>query len=1303
MSEGIAENAVAIVGISCRLPGAADPAAFWRLLLAGEHAIAEVPSGRWTPTPMTRFGAFLPEVDRFDAAFFGISPREAALLDPQQRLMLELAWEAAEDAGVAPTSLRGGRTGVFVGAMWDDYASIVRNAGMIGQHAITGVHRGILANRVSYVLGLRGPSLTVDTAQSSSLVAVHLAVESLRRGDCETAIAGGVNLNLFADSALMAAQFGGLSPDGRCYTFDARANGYVRGEGGGAVLLKPLASAVADGDDIYCVIRGGAVNNDGATDGLTVPNAAAQQDVVERAMRDAGVRATDVRYVELHGTGTPVGDPIEATALGAALGGDRAEPLLVGSAKTNVGHLEGAAGIVGLLKTTLSIRHGELPASLNFTEPNPRIPLDELRLSVVTEPRTWPGPAVAGVSSFGMGGTNCHLVLAGVERPEGPPRLPAPPSGPWVLSAPTPAALQAQAGRLLDALPVGEPDDVGLSLATTRSAFKHRAAILGHDFTTGLAALRDGTESPAVVTGRAGAEGRTAFLFTGQGSQQTGMGLQLREQSPVFAAAFDEVCAELDRHLDRPMAAVIADDVALQQTGYAQPALFAVEVALARLLEHWGIRPDILCGHSIGELVAAHLAGVLDLPSAAALVAARGRLMQNLPSGGGMAAIEAAEDEVREAVREFPGVDIAAVNGPLATVVSGDLHQVAEVASVFRERGRRTSSLRVSHAFHSGLMDPMLDEFRRVAEGLDYSSPSVPVLSNVTGTLAGDELATPDYWVRHVRATVRFGDCVRILQDHDVTACVELGPDAVLSAMARPSLPDTVQVIPTLRRDHEELPALLATLGRAFTAGVEVDWRAVFAQAGRVRLPTYAFQRERHWVDTGETQPAEPQTEVSFATRLAEASEDEQDTMLLDLVLSTTATVLGHVTPDAVDVDRAFREQGFDSLTAVEFGNRLSVTTGLRLPSSLLFNYPTPMALTEHLSAELLGGGAVAEPVAPGRVADDDPIAIVGMACRYPGGVATPADLWEFVAGERDAIGSFPTDRGWDLDELFDPDPAARGKSYVREGGFLADAAGFDAEFFGIGPREAAAMDPQQRLLLEVSWEALERAGVEPRSLRGGNAGVFVGATAQEYGPRMHEPADGFDGYRLTGSTASVASGRIAYTLGTEGPAVTVDTACSSSLVALHLAVRSLRQGECTMALAGGVTVLATPGMFVEFSRQRGLAPDGRCKPFAAGADGTGWGEGVGMVLLERLSDAERNGHRVLALVRGTAINSDGASNGLTAPNGPSQQRVIQAALRDAGLSTPDVDVLEAHGTGTALGDPIEAEAVLATYGRPRQ
>jgi acyl transferase domain-containing protein/aryl carrier-like protein len=1333
---------VAVIGMSCRLPGASDIEGFWRLLRDGRSAVTDLPSGRGDSLPDAevgyRQGAFLDQVDCFDADFFGISPREAAAMDPQQRLVLELGWEALEDAAIIPDALRGSRAGVFVGAIWDDYSTLVHQRGhaAITRYTMTGLHRSIIANRLSYALGLRGPSMTVDTGQSSSLVAVHLACESLRAGESSVALAGGVNLILAAESTVVVAEFGALSPDGRCYTFDGRANGFVRGEGGALIVLKPLVRALEDGDPIHCVIRGSAVNNDGGGDSLAAPTCTAQAEVLRDACTRAGVDPRAVQYVELHGAGTQAGDPVEAAALGAVLGVGRDEsmPLRVGSVKTNVGHLEGAAGVVGLVKTALSIQHRQLPSSLEFVSPSPRIPLRGLNLRVQDSLGAWPAGGaqlLAGVSSFGVGGTNCHVLVgeAPVPRHRGEPdETLFPAAVPWVLSGKSAAAVRAQAARLrryLGDLPEYSAVDVAYSLATTRSSFKHRAAILAEDRTDllrSLDSIAQDMDCPFVLRDVAQRDGRIAFLFPGQGAQRIGMGRQLYQENPVYAGAFDAVCAEMDQHLQRPLADVVfateesADAALLNLTVYTQPALFAVETALFRVLQCWGIQPDYLLGHSVGELVAAHTAGVLSLADACVLVAARGSLMQALPPGGAMVSLEAEESEVLPLlVGQEEIVSVAAVNGPAATVISGDEVAVVGIEAHFAAEGRKVKRLRISHASHSPLIRGMLDEFRGVAEDLSFVAPSIPIVSTVTGRLAlTHEIASPEYWVDNVRRTVRFLDGFRCLENHGVSTYVDLGPDGILAAMGTACLAGrsaTPTVIPTLRKNQPEVESLVTAVARLHVRGISPDWRAVFAHQScrQVPLPTYAFDRKRYWLDDADTTPrrgsassAIPAENAEGQAQIDQPKGSSSELSLEDLVRGQAAAVLGHRSLDAIDPDRTFRELGFDSLAVVELSHGLAVATGLPLSATALFDHATPAALARQLSSEM-SGQCTGDPdrrTADARV--DDPIAIVAMACRYPGQVTTPEELWRLVIDGKDAISGFPADRGWDIESLYDPDPARPGKTYTRSGGFLDGAAQFDPAFFGISRREAAAMDPQQRLLLEIGWETFERAGIIPATVRGSRTGVFIGAMAQDYGPRLHQAPWGYDGYLLTGNAISIASGRIAYTFGLEGPAITVDTACSSSLVALHLACLALRRGECTLALAGGVTVMANPGMFIEFSRQQGLAPDGRCKPFAAAADGTAWSEGVGLVLLEPLSNARRHGHHVLALVRGSAVSQDGASNGLTAPNGVAQERVIRDALTDAGLRPDDVDAVEAHGTGTALGDPIEARALLAAYGQDR-
>ncbi|MGW4724866.1 type I polyketide synthase [Streptomyces sp. NPDC004291] len=1325
------DEPIAVVGMSCRLPGADGPAAFWELLSGGVSAIGDVPGDRWAegaPSALAR-GGFLDAVADFDAAFFGISPREAAAMDPQQRLVLELAWEALEDAGIVPGSLRGSRTSVFVGTLRDDYTNLLYQYGAeaVTQHTMTGVNRGVIANRVSYLLGLHGPSLTVDSAQSSSLVAVHLACESLRNGESTAALAAGVNLNLLAENTVTEQRFGALSRDGVTYAFDARADGFVPGEGGGVLVLKPLRRAVADGDRIYGVIRGSAVNNDGTTDGLTVPSPAAQERVILAAHARAGVAAEEVQYVELHGTGTPVGDPVEAAALGAALGAGRGaeQALRVGSVKTNIGHLEGAAGIAGLIKTLLSLHHRLLPPSLNFSRANPAIDLDALGLAVQREPSAWPDPErplVAGVSSFGMGGTNCHVVVAqspAVNGVEDKATGSHPALLPWVVSGAGPEALRAQAARLAAFVSArdaaGKPvpsTDIAWSLATTRTVHSHRCVVLGTDRSAlldGLRACAEGRTAPGVVTGAA-TPGKTAFLFTGQGAQRVGMGMELYDAFPVFAEAFDEACAALDPHLDQSIEQTIRSGQHLDQTLYTQPALFAVEVALYRLVESFGVRPDFVAGHSIGEIAAAHIAGVFDLPDAARLVTARARLMQNATPGGTMIAIQANEEEILPLLAGHEEhVSIAALNSPHSTVISGDTHAVEEIAAHFTKQGRKTTRLTVSHAFHSPHMNQAAEEFRTAAADITYHPPTIPLVSTLTGQLVDSELTTLDYWANQLRGTVRFTHALTTLNDQGTTTYLEIGPNAVLTPLA----PDQAQTTPLLRAGKPEVSTLLTALATIHTR-TEIDWRPLLTPQNTTDLPTYAFQRKRYWIEdaaraTKVPAPGRPREERAGAddprgallARLGALSPSARSRAVSDLVDEQVAAVLEYGPGERVDRHTAFQKLGFSSLMATELRAALVHATGLRLPTGLLFDHPTPEALARFVEGELLGaGGPDAEAVA--TVADDDPIAVVSMACRYPGGVASPEDLWRLVSEGGDAVSAFPTNRGW-AEDLYDPDSERQGKSAVRHGGFLHDAGEFDAAFFGISPREALAMDPQQRLLLQTAWEAVERARLLPEALRGTRTGVFVGATALEYGPRMQDAPASVQGNVLTGSTTSVLSGRIAYQLGLLGPAVTADTACSSSLVALHLAIRSLRSGETNLALAGGVTVMSSPGMFVEFSRQHGLAADGRCKSFAAGADGTGWSEGVGLLLLERLSDARRNGHRVLAVLRGSAINQDGASNGLTAPSGVAQQSVIRQALADAGLAASDVDAVEAHGTGTRLGDPIEAEALIATYGTGRE
>lgn len=1031
---GSINEPVAVIGVGCRFPGDIDgPERLWDFLTEKKCAITAYPDRGFTNAgTFAESGGFLKDVAGFDNRFFDIPPDEALRMDPQQRLLLEVSWEALEHAGIIPESLRLSRTGVFVGVSSTDYVRLV-SASAQQKSTIwdnTGGSSSIIANRISYFLDIQGPSIVIDTACSSSLVAVHLACRSLSTWDCDIALVGGTNVLISPEPWGGFREAGILSQTGCCHAFDKSADGMVRGEGCGVIVLQRLSDARLEGRRILAILTGSAVNQDGKSNGIMAPSPSAQIGVLENACKSARVDPLEIGYVEAHGTGTSLGDRIEAHALGMVFGRKRpgSGPLMIGSIKPNIGHLEGAAGIAGLIKAVLMVERGSLLPSGGFTEPNPAIPFTELGLRVVDELQEWPvvagRPRRAGVSSFGFGGTNAHVIVeeagsVGADTVSGRADVGGSGGGvvAWVISGKTASALAAQAGRLgryVRARPALDVVDVGYSLVSTRSVFDHRAVVVGQtrdELLAGLAGVVAGRPEAGVVCGVGKPAGKTAFVFAGQGSQWLGMGSELYAAYPVFAEALDAVVDELDRHLRYPLRDVIwgHDQDLLNTTEFAQPALFAVEVALYRLLMSWGVRPGLVLGHSVGELAAAHVAGALCLPDAAMLVAARGRLMQALPAGGAMFAVQAREDEVAPMLGH--DVSIAAVNGPASVVISGAHDAVSAIADRLRGQGRRVHRLAVSHAFHSALMEPMIAEFTAVAAELSVGLPTIPVISNVTGQLVADDFASADYWARHIRAVVRFGDSVRSAHCAGASRFIEVGPGGGLTSLIEASLADAQIVsVPTLRKDRPEPVSVMTAAAQGFVSGMGLDWASVFSgyRPKRVELPTYAFQHQKFWLApapsvsdptaAGQIGASDGGAELlassGFAARLAGRSADEQLAAAIEVVCEHAAAVLGRDGAAGLDAGQAFADSGFNSLSAVELRNRLTAVTAVTLPATAIFDHPTPTELAQYLITQIDGHGSSAAAAANPAERIDALTDLFLQACD----AGRDADGWKMVA-----------------------------------------------------------------------------------------------------------------------------------------------------------------------------------------------------------------------------------------------------------------------------------------------------------------
>ena len=1010
----VGDAAIAIVGMGCRFPGAKDPEELWKLLAAGKDAITDNPADRdrLFPEEATdlRQGGYLPHIDRFDPEFFGISQAEAARMDPQQRLLMEVTWEALERAGIPPQSLAGSETGVFLGLSSQDYTWLqLGNRAAIDAYAGTGNSHSIAANRLSYWLDLRGPSLAVDTACSASLVAVRLAARELRSHECDLAIAGGANLVLNPRITLALSDAGMMASDDRCKTFDARADGYVRSEGCGIVLLKRLSDAQRDGDRVLAILRGEAVTQDGRTNGLTAPNGLAQQAVISKALAQAKLQPQQIGYVQAHGTGTSLGDPIEMAALKSVLGPGRtaAAPCWVGSVKANIGHLEAAAGIAGLIQTVLVLQHGQIPPQPHLQNCNPLIDFEGTPFHIATKSQTWPANGEcrrAGVSSFGFGGTNAHVIVEEAPIPETAPaekpqEFNADSLHLLTLSARQASTLKAYADRYRTFLTgvVGDDlPDICYTANARKTRFRYRLAIAGESVTQIQGRLEQylrGEDGAGIYLGRASSRPpQIVFLFSGQGCQYLDMGRQLYETVPLFRATLDTCDKVLRPLLGRSLIDLLyhaeADYRALNETRYTQPALFALEYALAKLWQSWGIHCDRVIGHSLGEYVAACIAGVFSLEDGLKLVAERGRLMQSLPSTGEMISVFAPAGTISDILKlAASDCTIAAINSHQQTVVSGSREEIAALSEVLAAQDIDSKKLQVSHAFHSPLMRPILADFEAAARRVTYSPPQLPIVSNVTGQIATADIATPDYWVKHICEPVRFATGIQTLVASEAAIAIEIGPHSTLLALGQQCLPEAdLQWLPSLRRQQGNWETLLASLAELSVHGVTIDWEAFYGRHSRRRrlLPTYPFQRHRCWLEgkKGETSASpvaadseeiavEPEVRGTWLPALEKVAAGDRVPLLIQLLQQEFSQVLGRSDPEDIEPNRGFFEMGFDSLSMMTLKTRVESRLDCTLSATLGFNYPTIEALAVYLLHAILELATDRPPITPVAVSPD--------------------------------------------------------------------------------------------------------------------------------------------------------------------------------------------------------------------------------------------------------------------------------------------------------------------------------------------